>query len=95
MEVDSYSNTEEELEEAVNDLKNNSLDSYFNIPVSDLCEWNFLSTQSHIVHLTTDHHPFFSLYTSNTTAFNYYNVVVTSEGDGSIGLGIKFVPAMC
>ena len=91
----SCSNTEEELEEAVNDLKNNSLDDYFNIPVSDLCEWNFLSIQSHIVYLTTDHHPFFSLYTANTTAFNYYNVVVTSEGDGSIGLGIKFVPAMC
>ena len=49
MEVDSCSNTEEELEQAVNDLKNNSLDGYFDMPVTDLCEWNFLSIQSHII----------------------------------------------
>ena len=92
--VDSCTSIEEELEKTVNNLSNNSADGYFNIPEFDLCEWNFLSIQINIVNLTTDYHLFFSLYTANgTTAFNYYNVVINSEGD--VGLNVRFVPAMC
>ena len=47
-----------------------------------------------IVYLTT-HHQFLSLYIANTTAFNYYNVVMSAEGNDSIEFGVKFVPAMC
>ena len=101
MEVSSCS-IEEELRQAVDDLRNNSADGYFNIPEADLCEWNSLSlcvklcSYIHVyLHLMSiDDYQFFPLCTANETAFNYYNVVSSSEGNDSVELSLRYVSAM-
>ena len=46
------------------------------------------------VHLVTDPNQFFSFYTANFTALDYYNLVAASEGNDSLGLSVRYVPAM-
>ena len=36
------SKVEVRIQRAVKKLRNNSADGYFNIPESDLCEWNYM-----------------------------------------------------